>query len=299
MRILITGALGYLGCELLCQLSNCPNIQVIGIDNDTTAFKARAGLFSRFENVNLYNVDIRDLSSLRSLPKVDLIIHLAAIVGYISCANTPIDCHSVNIVGTDNIAKLSTPILFFSSGSVYGDLGADCTEDSFTNPQTLYSLSKLQGEHLIKDVPNVVLRPATVYGVGAKVRDDLLVHTLVTEAIEKGTINLYQPTAMRSFYSLRKIANLCVDIVHNFENYEGEVVNVGCESSNITKLGLVQEIQKHIPTNLEIIPGADLDTRDYQVSYAKLASLWVDYNDNFSNNLPEVIKYYNTRNPYE
>ena len=45
MKILVTGCLGYIGCELLYKLADT-DIEVIGIDNSSEAILARLGFFS-------------------------------------------------------------------------------------------------------------------------------------------------------------------------------------------------------------------------------------------------------------
>ena len=297
MKVMITGALGFVGCELLHLLSTRPDIQVYGVDNSTEAFTLRSGIFSRYTNIHLYNVDISNLKELSLIPKVDLIIHLASVVGYLTCDNCPEAAELTNIQGTNNVASLDTPVIFMSSGSVYGAIGDICTEDTQINPQTLYAVTKANGEVAIKSkVPYVIFRPATLYGLSHKVRHDLLVHTLSHDAVKNSYIKLYQPDAMRSFYTVHKIVELCVYVIDNFSKFEGNTYNIGCETGNITKRGLVNLIQQNISIKVDIIDSVDLDTRDYNVNYSKLAAVWPDYDENFASNIPSIVTYYKNWN---
>lgn len=292
MKILVTGALGYIGTELLYRLANRPEITVYAVDHNIESIQARLGFLLRFPNIHFINADITNVSDLKKLPKVDRIVHLAAIVGYIRCSETPDLARLTNILGTYNIADLQIPTIFLSTGSVYGEIGSECEEEIDLNPQTLYAETKVEGERIIKNTRSVILRPATAYGLSFKVRHDLLVHTLIQNAINHNHIQLYQPNAMRSFYSVQKIAELCEYICDEFDKFENKTLNVGCESGNVKKVEIVSMIQKYHKFTLEIIDGKDLDTRDYNVKYDKLKTLWKDYDEDFSKKIESIVEYY-------
>lgn len=292
MRILITGAMGYIGTELLGRLSKQTHSTIYALDNSVENLKFRSGSFLRFPNIKFINGDVTDRAQLKSLPRVDLIIHLASVVGYISCSETPKLALETNINGTQNIAKLNTPTIFLSTGSVYGEIGDICDESVDLNPQTLYAITKMQGEEIIRDIKHTILRPATAYGLSYKVRHDLLIHNLARIAVEKGEIDLYQPQAMRSFYSVQKIAELIEYICFNFNKFEGRTLNVGCESGNLKKIDIAKMIAKHTETNIVTRKGKDLDTRDYNVNYSILSNLWRDYEESIDSHIEQIVGYY-------
>lgn len=296
MKILITGAMGYIGTELLYRLSKQTHSEIYAIDNDTDALKTRSGFFNRFENIHVLNIDITDAAQVKTLPKFDLIIHLAAIVGYISCGETPDLAKKTNIEGTKIICDLDTPIIFLSTGSVYGEIGDVCDESIDLNPQTLYAETKVEGENIVKNISHVILRPATAFGMSFKVRHDLLVHNLVIDAIKKKEIKLYQPEAMRSFYSVQKIAELLEYISFNFSKFDNKVMNVGCLSGNVRKKYITEIISKWCDFELEIIDGKDLDTRDYHVNYDILKQHWPNLDEDFDRQVEKIVRYYMTWN---
>ena len=292
MRILITGALGYIGTELLSRLSKQTHTTVYALDNSIENLSNRAGSFLQYPNIKFINADVTDANQVKNLPKVDLIIHLAAVVGYISCDETPSLANKTNIEGTQNIANLDTPTVFMSTGSVYGEIGETCNETTALNPQTLYATTKMQGEEIIKEVSHTILRPATSFGLSYKVRHDLLIHNLARLAVEKGIIDLYQPTALRSFYSVQKIAELLEYICFNYNTFEGITVNVGCESGNVRKIDVAETIAQYVDTEIITRSGRDLDTRDYNVNYSRLRMLWNNYDENTNLVIKQVVEYY-------
>ena len=61
MKIILTGALGYIGCETLQRLAARPDITVYAVDNDSNAIRDRGAYFLRYPNIKLVNCDITDL----------------------------------------------------------------------------------------------------------------------------------------------------------------------------------------------------------------------------------------------
>lgn len=292
MKILVTGALGYIGSELLYKLSARSDLEIIALDNDTETIKNRYGFFRRFNNIKFINLDINDLNGLKKIEKVDLIIHLAAVVGYVTCDEVPEIARLTNILGTYNITQLGTPVIFMSTGSVYGEIGDLCHEEVELNPKTLYAETKIHGENLIRNIDHVIFRPATAFGLGLKVRHDLLCHTIAKDAVNLNKIKLYQPNARRSFYSVQKIAELCEFTIDNFHLMKNNTFNVGSESGNVSKLEMVNIIKKTVDFDVEIIDMVDRDTRDYNVNYDRLKKVWPGLNENFENELKKVVEYY-------
>jgi nucleoside-diphosphate-sugar epimerase len=289
MNILITGALGYIGSEVLVRLSQRPDITIYAIDNNSAALRNRGAYFRRFPNIHIIATDI---TKPFQLPKVDLIVHLAAMVGYTICNQNPELTYQTNVEGTRNIVALNTPTIFFSTGSVYGKIGANCDETVEVNPCTVYSVTKYQAEQHVKSVPHVIFRPATAFGLGLKTRHDLLIHDLTRQATHNHFIDLYQPQARRSFYSVQKLAQLVEFTINNFDQFVNGIYNVGCARGNISKQHIVDLLKKHVDFECNIVPGSDADTRDYTVNYDRLAALWPDLDEDFEQVIPKLVNYY-------
>ena len=91
------------------------------------------------KNFEFMRGDVRDASAMESaLQGVDLVIHLAAIVGYPACKKHPELAQTVNFEATKLLAQTRSkdiPILFGSTGSNYGAIvGEICTEETPLNP---------------------------------------------------------------------------------------------------------------------------------------------------------------------
>ena len=292
MKIILTGALGYIGSETLLRFAQRPDITVYAVDNDVCALRDRGAYFMRYPNIQIYNCDVTDLAQLKQLPTADLIVHLAAQVGYTSSNADPALTKAINVHGTKNIASLCIPTIFFSTGSVYGKIGQTCDETVNINPQTVYAQTKYLGEQEFKHQDHVIFRPATAYGLSLKTRHDLIVHDLVQQAVQNHKLEIYQSTAKRSFYSVKKLAELVEFTCDNFDLFKNNIYNVGCESGNITKQQLLNLIGLYCKFDTVAVDGADADTRDYNVNYAKLQAVWPNYNETFNEEILSIIKYY-------
>ena len=292
MKIILTGALGYIGCETLLRFAHRPDITVYAVDNDSTAIRDRGAYFMRWPNIHIINCDVTDLAQVQQLPPADIVVHLAARVGYTSSELDPEQTKRINIIGVENIARLGIPVVFFSTGSVYGKIGQVCDETVQANPQTTYAETKYQGEQVIKQIDHVIFRPATAYGLSLKTRHDLIIHDLAQQAVKKNQLQIYQPGARRSFYSVQKLAELVEYTCDNFEVFKNNTYNVGCESGNVTKQQVLDRISAECEFDYVTVPGADADTRDYNVDYSKLRSVWPNYNETFDQQIAAIVEYY-------
>ncbi len=289
MKVLVTGALGYIGTQFIYNMRDVDHT-LMCIDSSEKSLEQRLGIALEYnKNVIFKKYDITD--DLSIYKDVDMILHLAAKVGYVDCNNHPEETQRTNIEGVKNICSLGKPTIFLSTGSVYGKLDQPCVEGLACNPETLYAQTKLQGEQIVKEnlQEYTILRPATAYGLSFKMRHDLLIHTLCHDAVKGGRIDLYQPDAQRTFYHVNDLANTLKHIVCNFEQWKGETFNVGATQLNITKRGIIEEIQKYIDVDVNIVEDEDKDKRDYYVDYSKQEAI---FKAERPLDIENVIKYY-------
>ncbi|MGC9178077.1 MAG: NAD-dependent epimerase/dehydratase family protein [Conexivisphaera sp.] len=166
MRILVTGAAGFIGSRLARALRGRGH-EVLGVDLRGGEGIARA--------------DVRDRAAIVSLASgfgPDAVAHLAALISAPESVSRPAEYLENNAMGTVNAleaARLSgaRAFLYFSSVAVYGEPAElPLREDSPTNPANPYGLSKLVGEEAARGYGRfygmrcVILRPSNVYGPG-------------------------------------------------------------------------------------------------------------------------------------
>src|SRR3989344_4675953 len=102
MKILVTGGAGYIGTVLLPMLLIRKH-QVTVLDN-LMYCAVQLLPFLKYKNFELMKEDIRNKTAIKkALRDKDIIIHLAAIVGYAPCRKNPMLAHEVNVLGSKNI----------------------------------------------------------------------------------------------------------------------------------------------------------------------------------------------------
>lgn len=165
MKILITGATGFIGQHLLEELkSDEVSIRII-------SRKQSHSLWCANKNFETFTGDLSDKSSLEpAFREVDIVINLAAEL------REPGRYHETNIQGVENLIELSEKnkvkkIIHLSStgvvGMQYSRKKVVINAQSPCHPQNEYERTKLQSELLLRtqnttDV--VILRPTNVFG---------------------------------------------------------------------------------------------------------------------------------------
>jgi len=174
MKILVTGGAGFVGSHLTELLIAKKHFPII-IDNLNSGLYSNIKKFVDSNKAKFIKSDIRNLKKIMDLPKVDAVIHLAAIASVIESINNPIFVNEVNVNGTLNILefcrkKKIKKLVFTSSAAIYGDYEKTITETTPTIPISVYGATKLTGELYCKIYSNLfninitVLRPFNIYG---------------------------------------------------------------------------------------------------------------------------------------
>ena len=112
MNILVTGAAGFIGSHV-CEHFIRKGYQIIGVDNFDDFYPAhfkKLNLLRLIENSNFrfHEIDIRDeksLSSIFSVHKIDVVIHLAAKAGVRPSIQNIEEYYDVNVNGTISLLE--------------------------------------------------------------------------------------------------------------------------------------------------------------------------------------------------
>ncbi len=295
MEILITGGAGYVGC-ILVDLLLKKGYKITVFDNLMFGVESILKHFIN-PNFNFIKGDIRHEEEIKqALEGKDLVIHLAAIVGYPACNKDQRRAKEVNINGTENIVKNLLPnqkFIFASTGSNYGEIKTGkCTEQTPLNPQSLYAETKIKGEEITKKHDNcVIYRYATAFGLSSRPRLDLMPNDFVFQALKNKSLIVYEKDFKRSFIHVKDMADSFLFAIENFDKMKGETYNVGSDNMNATKEDVVNLIQKVIPVYVHYGPlGKDLDKRNYEVDYEKLRSIGFKTTISLEEGINELVK---------
>ncbi len=169
MRILITGACGMLGRDLVEVLSEGQELYLLDME------KFPPSLSSQFSTLTL---DITDSAkTYREVTRInpDIVIHSAAYTDVDGCETNRDLAFRVNALGTRNIAlacqRFDTELLYFSTDFVFnGEKGEPYLEFDRPDPQSIYAKSKYWGELYIESLLNrfYIVRSSWLFGKNGK-----------------------------------------------------------------------------------------------------------------------------------
>ncbi|MBE6228784.1 MAG: NAD-dependent epimerase/dehydratase family protein [Bacteroidales bacterium] len=192
MRILVTGAAGFIGSNLVKTIfARVCDAQVVGIDNmndyyDPALKEERLSELERYEGFTFVKGNIADrqlIDETFASFKPEIVVNLAAQAGVRYCITNPDAYIEANLIGFYNILEACRHsyeqyeggvqhLVYASSSSVYGSNKKVpySTDDKVDNPVSLYAATKKSNELMahayskLYNIPSTGLRFFTVYG---------------------------------------------------------------------------------------------------------------------------------------
>ena len=275
MKILITGGAGYLGSVFTRNLLK--NHEVIVYDNLMYNQTSLVDL-SNNPNFTFHYGDVREWSKLKYLvEQVDIVIPLAALVGFPLCEKDKDLATSINTTQIQNIVDVLSDdqmILYPNTNSGYGTRGDGMVDETNElTPISHYGRTKCEAEdYIINESNGISFRLATVFGVSSRMRTDLLVNDFVYKLLTDRYITLFEHKFVRNFIHIQDVSRAFEYMIDNYYTFNNEIFNLGLSDENITKKQLVEKIQSHIPNTSVNYSDyyVDPDKRDYIVSNEKI-----------------------------
>lgn len=299
MKILITGGAGYIGSVLTPILLQAGH-HITVVDNFMFRPVSLADC-CHYEKFEIIRGDCRDETLMRKLVgRADLVIPLAALVGAPLCDRDRLGAQSTNSDAVRLVCRLASAqqrIIMPTTNSGYGigEVGKYCTEETPLRPLSLYGTSKVEAELAVLDHGNSIsFRLATVFGMSARMRVDLLVNDFVYRAVNDRAVVIFEGHFKRNYIHIRDVSRAFLHALANFEAMKGRPYNVGLDDANLSKLELCAEIRKQLPkfVFLEAPIGEDPDKRDYIVSNARIAATGYKPEWSLQRGITELIKGY-------
>ena len=299
MKILVTGAAGYIGSVLVPELLKNGH-SVIAVDN--FMYNQVSLLDCCYDKkFTLIRGDARDKNLIaKCLKKADVIIPLACFTGAPLCEKYPSEAKLVIVDAVKIILKLRSKeqvIIYPTTNSGYGIGQKDvyCTEKTSLNPVSIYGKLKVETEKIILDAGNsITLRLATAFGISPRMRLDLLVNDFTYRAVTDHFIVLFEAHFKRNYIHIRDVSKAFIHSLSNFKRMKNEPYNVGLSDANLSKWELCEEIKKQISGFyfIEAEIGEDPDKRDYIVSNEKIEKAGFRPDVSLQDGIAELIKGY-------
>jgi UDP-glucose 4-epimerase len=245
VRVLVTGAGGYLGRVVLDELLLAGHEPVALVHRsipDTAEVTCRSG-------------DVLDPVSLReATATVDAVMHLAALTGVRGTFDRPVRTYRLNVGGTlnllDALASRSRPtrLILASTTGVYGATTSRCLrEDTVPNPGNPYAASKLAAEHAVRwladtgAIGGIALRIGNAAGAVGDHRDTndtrIIPRVCAVAAGRLPHVEVYgDGHAVRDFVHVADIGRAFVSALDACEPGHFAAVNIGATAASVAEI---------------------------------------------------------------
>ena len=252
--ILVTGGNGFIGRNLVSELSNDPNLEVISVDILHNSANSH-------NNVKYLICDLTNQTQVANLPEAHFIFHLAAINGTQRFYSEPWFVFYNSLMTTINLidrfkeSKVVKRFVYTSSSEVYADRFSGREEGLLTqedvavgftnvlNPRWSYGGAKLAGEIALNSaavehgLSFSILRYHNVYG------PNMGLNHVIPDFVERGRRGIYQlfgGNNVRSFIHIKDA--VAATILAGFsEESIGRIVHIGNENP-VTMIELAKMI---------------------------------------------------------
>ena len=248
-NILFIGGLGYIGSSLVNRFSEYKEEYTCTI-LDTSWF---GNYSSNHSEVNFIQKDYDELSR-EELDEFDVVILTAAHSSVKMCTNAPFYSMKNNVFKHINLVnKLTTQkFIYMSSSSVYGNTDNLTVDENYpiSTPNNEYDLSKwIVDEYMKKtSLDYYGLRLGTVNGISPNLRTDIMINSMVNDAIVNNEIRLYITDIWRPILGITDLGRLIECIIKTDPN--PGIYNVSSFNSTVKDIG--EKVSKclSIPCNI-------------------------------------------------
>ena len=325
MKILVTGAAGFIGYHLVKSLVES-NHQVIGLDNINNYYNvdlkfdrlnelgiskdnavdflslSNSNLFKNFKFIKMNLEDRVNLPKLFKNEKFDVVCNLAAQAGVRYSIENPETYIDSNIVGFLNILECCRnynikKLVYASSSSIYGNNEkVPFNElDNTDKPISLYAATKKSNEliahtysHLFK-LNTIGLRFFTVYGSWG--RPDMAYYLFANAIVKNSPIKVYNNGDLsRDFTHINDIVfGIKSTLLSDSSNKKlYELYNIG-NNKPVVLTKFIEIIEKHLDKKAikKMLP---MQHGDVKKTWASISKIEVDYNFKISVSLEKGIK---------
>lgn len=303
MKILVTGALGHIGSQLIRSLPiSFPACEIVMVDNLMT--QRFCSLFNLPKNGNyrFIEADITKIELDPLLKGVDVVIHLAAITDAAGTYDKAAQLERNNFMSTERLAvacaDAGVRLITLSSTSVYGTqaelVDEECSEEEL-KPQSPYATTKLKEERLVQELVLQRGLKAGIYRFGTIFGDSpgMRFHTAVNKFCWQAAMGI-PITVWTTAYDQKRpyldLGDACRAFAHIIKNdlFNG-VYNV--LTLNATVREIVEAIQKFVPDlRVEFVDSKIMNQLSYEVVDAKFRSTGFQPTGILANSIERELK---------
>lgn len=288
MRVLITGAAGFLGSHLADRFL-AEDHEVVGMDNFLTGSPDNIGHLMENERFHFIKHDVTEFIYVKG--SLDGVLHLASPASPIDYLKLPIQTLKVGSLGTHKALGLSLEknarFLLASTSEVYGDPQVHPQKEDYwghvnpTGPRGVYDEAKRFAEamtmayHRYHGLDVRIARIFNTYGPRMRLDDGRVISNFLVQAIQGKPLTVYgDGTQTRSFCY---VDDMLDGLYQLFLSDRTEPTNLG-NPSEFSILELVDILQRVVGRDLEVahepLPEDDPQVRQPDITAAKEALNW-------------------------
>jgi nucleoside-diphosphate-sugar epimerase len=304
MRIVVTGALGHIGSQLIRDLpSTFAGAEIVMLDDLSTQrycslFDLPAEGRYRFIEADVLTADLASLFS-----GADAVVHLAAITDATSSFENQAKVEEVNFAGTQRVARAcldaGCALIFPSTTSVYGTQAEIVDEDcpaAELKPQSPYAESKLKAEGLLQSLGAseglhfVICRFGTIFGASVGMRFHTAINKFCWQAVMGQPITVWR-TALNQNRPYLELGDGIRSLKFILQKglYDGNLYNVVTVNTSVKNI--VDIIRTHIPDlEIQYIDTRIMNQLSYHVSNQLFRNLGFEFEGDLEKGIGETIQ---------
>jgi len=278
MNILITGGAGYIGAELVYELSKKEDVTSILVYDNLCRenYNFFTSVSHKITNgkVKFMFGELLDSRKIRkALEGIDVVYHLAAKV---SKPFSNIDSHiyeQINHWGTAELVyaveetKSVNRFIYLGCASVYGKSKKELDETAAPDPNNHYSISKYRAEghvaRLMNKMNAYIIRCSKVYGPSTTIRFDSLINRFMFDAHYNGRIQIHgSGKQVRSFIHIDKTVAVLSEL--RLSKAPSNIYNLS--DKNIEVLDIIDVLKELYPDMEYIFINQHLEMSDLKIN---------------------------------
>ena len=280
MKLVVTGALGHIGSQLIRELPEMfSDAEIVMVDNLATQRYCSLFDLPKDGRYCFIETDIMTEDLTAIFKGSTAVVHLAAVTDATSSFDNKKAVEQVNFIGTERVAKAcqqaGCALIFPSTTSVYGTQADVVDEEcpiSDLKPQSPYAEAKLKSEQLLRKLGEekglnfVICRFGTIFGTSIGMRFHTAINKFCWQAVMGQPLTVWK-TAIHQYRPYLDLddAVAAIKFIIQRKLFDRQVYNVVTQNAAISKI--LETISIYIPDiTIEYVTAQIMNQLSYHVS---------------------------------